>query len=191
MMSEQLPAAVILWQEFRKYLKVETKTSEPEIVRNVIPQTYHEYTSSIPPGLPVEVVHIKITLSNTAPYQPNWPRIVFIGVGIWINPLTEDIPKIPWYADYSNLRIRKPSLDGRCSHPPLLVEPSSRGFPELTEDEGRRGIALFPGHSATIELTMPTIDIPKYEFNIAGSVSKRHFFHYQEKLEIFQSKPNA
>lgn len=183
-MSEQIPASVSLWRELRKYLKVETITSETEIISNKIPKTNYEYTSSIPPGLPVEVVHIKIAIYNTAPWEPNWPLIVFTGVGIWITPLTEDVPKIPWYAEFSNLLIKKPSLHGRCGHPPLLVEPSSRSFQELTEEEGRQGIALFPGDLVTIELTMPTVDIPNYAFNVASSLSHRHFFHYQEKLTV-------
>ena len=189
-MSEQLPTAVTLWQELRKYLKVETEISKPKMVINCIPQTNHQYTKSEPHKTQIEVVHIKVTFNNTAPCDLNWPRVVFTGVGLGITRLSEGVLEKPRWADYPALIIQKPYSGGVNGHP-LFGATSYNGFPELTEDENNHGIALFPGDSATIELTIPTVDIPNYELYIEGSVSRRHLLHYQEKLEILQTQPNS
>jgi hypothetical protein len=45
-------------------------------------------------------------------------------------------------------------------------------------------MALFPGESATLEVAIPVDDIQKHEFRIMGSVSRRHFFHYDRIVRI-------
>ena len=56
----------------QEYLKTEIEVGMPEAV----PKTdrNREY----------EAVNVKVTVSNTAPESDNWPKIVFLGVGLSI-----------------------------------------------------------------------------------------------------------
>lgn len=174
-MSKRLSTSVNLWQEFRKYLRIEWEISKPEIA------TKGRYAGS--DGTKgIEVTHLKVTFINTASEDPGLPRIVFIGVGLGFVPITYKGEDRPIWARI-DVKIQQP--DHWAGLRPRIAWPGeSKEFPETTGDEEKHGFILFPGELATIELTIPTSDITDYEFFVMGNVSQRHFFHYQEKLDI-------
>jgi hypothetical protein len=122
-MSEAIAAEVVLWQHLGKYLKTEVEVGKPELVPEV---RIH--------GRSTECIRLKVRFSNTAPDEPDMPKVVFTGVGTGI------------------------------------VSP------------GRESTA--PPTWAT---ALVTEDIPKYEMHIQGSVSRRHFFHYDRVLAVLKA----
>ena len=107
---------------------------------------------------------IRIEISNIAPKNPEWPKIVFTGVGLSLAPTGEDtqhllsstlktrvtrkseekaseIAVTPWQNDekrqrYSKITYRR--ID-------------NKEFPDITPDEGQHGEVLFPGQSVIYE----------------------------------------
>jgi hypothetical protein len=177
-MSEPIPAEVVLWRQLGKYLKTETEVSEPETI------SYPRRNDR-----PTEVIHLKVRFSNTAVDEADGPRTVFTGVGLGIVKLDSMAPYPPKWT-IQDVKIEKPNQRGQ-SHIVVGARPDGwsyqRQWADLTQDESEHGIALFPGESATLELTIPVRDIPKYELHIQGSVSRRHFFHYDRALRIMQA----
>jgi hypothetical protein len=169
-MPEQLPSAVTLWQEFRKYLQYEIEIGKPEIASKGYYAT--QYARH-----PVEVVNLKVIFKNIAPEEPDWPRIVFIGLGIGVSSTRR-----PYWIRHA-WKVKQPAHDDNHT---IIGSYTYRRFFDLTDEEKSYGIALFPGDSATLEVLIPINDIHNYELCIEGSVSLRHFFHYQEKLDIVQ-----
>lgn len=179
-MSELSPAEVVLWQKLGKHLKTETEVSKPEIISD------GRYR-----GRQTEVLHLKVRFSNTALDEPDFPKIVFTGVGLGIVSLHSRSSTAPKWAKYG-VKMEK---SARTLQSRTIVGAVGSGFTEarrwedLTDDESRGGIALFPGDSATLELTIPLDDIREYELHVEGSVSRRHFFHYDRIVRIPQGKP--
>ena len=173
-MSEQFPAAVNLWQELRKYLKTELEISKPRTAAS----GYNAFRK-------LKVVHLKVTFSNMAPEGPDWPRIVFTGVGIGIVPLDKSFDKKPHWA---SIDAHMKQYGHRKKYYITGSEGNNKFFEELTEEERADGFFLFPGDSWTYELYVPVKDIPNYDFYVEASVSRRHLFHYQEKLTITYMK---
>jgi hypothetical protein len=189
-MSEPMPAEVVLWQQMGKYLKTETEVSKPEVIPCYpIPKR----------GRPTEVVHVKVRFSNMAPDEPDLPKIVFTGVGLGIVRLPDPHPgpksrlsstREPesWWARFG-WKVEQPASKQQSR---TVLGASGGGgedpgrWVDLTRDESAHGIALFPGDSATLELTIPVEDISKYEFHVQGSISRRHFFHYDQIVNIPQ-----
>jgi hypothetical protein len=182
-MPEPLPAEVVLWQQLGRHLKTEVEVSKPETVSD------YRYSKK-----QIEVIHFKVRFSNTAPDEPDWPKIVFTGVGLAMVPLSSrDAHPFPRKWEKFDVKIEKP--DRRLqSHGIFGVQGTGfRGttvaipWEDLTTDESKHGIALFPGDSATLELTIPVDDISKYELHVEGGVSRRHFFHYDRIVRIPQA----
>jgi len=184
-MSEPIPAEVALWQQLGKYLKTETEVSEPETV---------SFPAHANPARkkPHEVVHFRVRFSNTAPDDPEWPKIVFTGLGLGVVPLPDpdarhrfSTREPDWAVHHSWVERPERRHESRT-----VVGASGGGiggpkrWEDLTPDESEHGMALFPGESATLEVTIPVDDIPKYEFYVQGGVSRRHFFHYDRVVSI-------
>ncbi len=179
-MSEPIPAEVALWQELGKYLKTETEISAPEAIQDP------RY------GAPkkVEVVRLNVRFTNTAYCEPDLPWIVFTGVGLSIvEPPPGQRRGAKW--EKYDVKIETP----QHTQPRRTDARHLRGgwgregkeWEDLTPDESAHGIALFPGDSAAIELTIPKEDLRESDFRIHGSVSRRHFFHCDRALAIPQA----
>jgi hypothetical protein len=180
-MSEPSSAEVVLWQQLGKYLKTEMEVSKPEII---------SYPAHANPARksPHEVIHFKVRFSNTAPDRPDCPRVVLTGLGLGILCLHKPRASLsfhgptdePDWAAHGSW-VERPEHN-RQSYP--VVGASRKRWDEVTADESAQGMALFPGESATLEVVIPVDDIQKHEFHIMGSVSRRHFFHYDRIVRI-------
>ena len=169
-MQDHIPTAVILWQELGKYLKTEWEVTKPETATT----GYYAKRGS---DEAEEIVNLKVTFFNTAPERPDWPRIVFTGVGVGLKTSFKH-PR--WTKDPI---IEQPNHSGK-DYIIIGSGASDRVFKELTAPESQYGIALFPGDSATLELTMPANEFNPSHLYIEANISKRHFFHYRHNLDI-------
>jgi hypothetical protein len=135
----------------------------------------------------------KIEIRNMAPEQPEWPKIVFTGVGLSLAHTGQDpqallpsrlkitmnrkpeekaqaIAFTPWQHD-SKLEGLLKIVYGRLDH---------KEFPDITSDERDHGEVLFPGQSLTYEINPTPEILPYLQFRVEGTISRRHLFHYQE-----------
>ena len=178
-MSEPIPTEVVLWQQLGKHLKTEVEVSGPEAIQDL---RYGAIKL-------IEVIRLKVRFSNTAPDAPDLPRIVFTGVGLSIVPLPG--PPENWTSGLEwrsyNVKMEKPARRVQSRTAVGIFPPEAKPWEDLTADESAHGIALFPGDSATLELTIPVDDIRKSELHVQGSVSRRQFFHYDQIVKIPQA----
>ena len=147
---------------------------------------------------------IGISVSNTAPEGPDWPKIVFMGVGLSVSYLGGAANNI----SLSQLISRevKPEETPRLEGPlwqqddkfkELLQMRDHRvvgqDFPDITHDEGTHGKVLFPGQSVVFEMDVPSQIVPYLQFRVDGTISRRHLFHYEETIVMPESftKPLA
>jgi hypothetical protein len=156
-----------LWTDLQGYFRTELDIGAPEVVPATGRIREHESVSA------------KITVTNTAPESDNWPKIVFVGVGVSITSLYGPSVRHPEItADRSGLQTSEGSRDGQR----IYARSSGEAFPEITSDEKRFGDVLFPGQSITYEVKIPSQDIPYTEFHVEGTVSRRHLLHCEHKL---------
>ncbi len=170
-MSNDSFATVALWEDLQGYMVTKMELGAPEVVTD----NNRQY----------EACKVIVTVSNTAPDDPDFPRIVFMGVGLSVADLKRGdrgdnvLPK--WAK-----QVQRP---GTGAPPPQGVGPKylrlfGGGFPEITSDENQHGDVLFPGQTVTYMVNVPTSDIPYFKFRVEGTVSRRHLFHYQHGLPM-------
>lgn len=61
---------------------------------------------------------------------------------------------------------------------------SGTEFPETTSDEKRFGAFIYPGQHVNLELFVPAQDLPLLKFRLTATVSRRHFFHFEQNFNI-------
>ena len=175
--------------ELRGYLKSQIELSGPE-----------------PTHDQKQVIKVKITSTNTAPDDTDWPKVVFTGVGLSIAQVGQDtgitLPGKLGTVGPNKLISDVLRKDGKGESPSLDGPPwqnddkfetlsritfnrtDSQPFPEITEDERKHGEALFPGESITYEMDVPLQMAPDLQLRVEGTVSRRHLLHYQETFSI-------
>jgi hypothetical protein len=156
-----------LWADLQEYLQAELEIGEPEVMPAEGRNPEHETISA------------RITATNTAPESDNWPKVVFVGVGVSITSFYGPSVRHPVITtDRSGLQTSQDPRDGQR----IYARTSGETFPEITSDETRFGDVLFPGQSITYEVKIPTQDMPYTEFHVEGTVSRRHLLHYEHTL---------
>ncbi|MFH0914091.1 MAG: hypothetical protein V1849_02230, partial [Chloroflexota bacterium] len=145
------------------------------------------------------ITKVKVIVSNTAPEEPNWPKIVFMGVGLSVARLgdtstisphqlrsrevrpdeTPELELPPWWQDDKFKRFSEIRYNRILGQDFRIV---GQDFPDATSDERAHGEVLFPGQSVIFEMDVPPQEIPYLQFRVDGTVSRRHLFHYQETL---------
>lgn len=167
--DQEFSDTVALWGDLRKYLKTEMEVGEPEIQTPSSGQ--REY----------EACKVKVTVTNTAPDNPDWPVIVFMGVGLGVVDLTlgslNNPPK--WLR-----KLKRENTEGDRGLQPRYGRIVGDDFPRITSDEQQHGDVLFPGESVTYQMDVPSEDIPHFELCVEATVSRRHLFHYRQVLPM-------
>lgn len=169
-----------LYRQFQSYLKTKMELGSFESTQKET-------------GRQQALTKVKISVSNTASEEPNWPKIVFMGIGLSVAYLGENISNISPHELTS--REGKSEKILRLGGPPWQQDDQFRSltetrynrivgqdFPDATSNEGIHGKMLFPGQSVTFEIDVPTQTIPYLQFRVEGTVSRRHLLHYQETL---------
>lgn len=134
---------------------------------------------------------IKATICNTAPVEPDYPMIVFMGVG-----LKFQLPKPP--ISVQRMKNQGALIIDRTNAPqdnPIPSDNAMRAdtpdFPPFTSDEQKHGHILFPGQSITYELNL-TIkecpDVTQVKLWAEGTISRRHLLHHSKEIPIVSER---
>ena len=134
---------------------------------------------------------IKVTISNSAPTELNYPMIVFMGVG-----LKFQLPRPP-------LSVQRMKNQGALKID-LANAPHSNPFPPdkamsvdlptyhpFTSDERKHGFILFPGESVTYEFNLTAKECPdvtQIKLWAEGTISRRHLLHHSKEIPIASEK---
>jgi hypothetical protein len=167
------------YRQFQSYLKTQMELSSFESARKET-------------GRQQALTKVKVVVSNTAPAVPDGPKIVFTGVGLTVILLGE--PGNTWPPRVI-VRREEPDETPASQGPPWQQDDKfkgliqtryqrvhGRGFPDATPDEMTHGEVLFPGQSVVFEMDVPSQVIAYLQFQVDGTVSRRHLFHHQETL---------
>lgn len=155
-------------------------------------QSFEKYLSTHIEQIGTELAPvIKIEILNKAPSSPEWPKIVFTGVGVSLantggddraflprrlntrisrksEEEPDEIPMIPWqHTKKELLKITYNRID-------------RNDFPDITRDEMQHGEVLFPGESVVYEMDVTMDSLPYIQFKVEGTVSRRHLLHFEE-----------
>lgn len=139
---------------------------------------------------------IKVTVTNTAPIEPQWPSVVFTGIGLAAEYVT-DLMKSPAreskVRDIFRIMEKQERLKVDRTNAPKInpfrkegvVRVVNETFPHITNDESKHGDYLFPGQSITYEMSVTLKECPDIndmKFWVEGTISRRHLFHCNKEL---------
>lgn len=135
---------------------------------------------------------IKVTVSNTAPTEPEFPAVVFMGLALFVGfPKDEDkilqrwhkvnIPKVDMKNAPQNMD------DIRITTRNYFPRMSGKYFPNVTADESSHGYFLFPGSHIVYEMNVllaECSDLNDMKLWVEGTVSRRHLYHISKEVRI-------
>jgi hypothetical protein len=167
------------YRQLRSYLKTQMELSSFE-------------STPKETGRQQALAKVKVMVSNTAPALSDWPKVVFMGVGLSVMSLGETRN-----TSSHRFAVRKVEADEAQALPgtPWQQDDKFKGlsqtryhrvhgqdFPDATPDERTHGEVLYPGQSVIFEMDVPPQVIPYLQFQVDATVSRRHLFHHQETL---------
>ena len=169
-----------LLQSLGKYLNTDVGITCGKISSVVSRGTEH-------PTVDRDGYSIIATISNTAPEEPSYPLIVFMGVGLKIQFPNTSHRTITRMHNQNNLKVDK----SNANKDPFSVEESVRidspEYPAFTSDELKHGHILFPSQSVKYELSLTAKecpDIKELKVWAEGTISRRHLFHHSRIVPI-------
>ena len=131
--------------------------------------------------------NVKATISNTAPKEPDYPMVVFMGVGLKFKMLKLPI-SIQRMKNQGALKIDLTNAPQRNPFPP---DEANRvdlpTYPPFTPDEQKHGYILFPGESITYEYNLTAKECPdvkEIKLWAEGTISRRHLLHHSKEIKI-------
>ena len=175
MNSEDIPDAVNLWKSLRSLLKVKIEVASPELIHRRV------FGGS---GGQFECVVATVTVSNEARKDPEWPSIVFMGVGLTAK-IAQDSP--PDFNEWYQRMERVGPEDSPARHPDSgkgVRRIHGRAFMPITPNEEGYGDSLFPGQMVVYKVPIPLELVDGISFQVEGGVSPRHFFRFTETLPV-------
>ena len=151
---------------------------------------------------PTQVIRVKI--QNTAIPFPEWPKVVFMGVGLSLahaggdtqafrpsklkikisRESEQEVQKTattPWEHDPKRERLAKIEFHRL----------DSKEFPDTTGEESAHGEMLFPGQSVIYEIDVTPDLLPYLQFRVEGNLSRRYLFRCEETftMPLIVTKP--
>lgn len=156
---------ILLFESLHHYLSTTVEVEEGLIVPVA---RYRQRTH--------EVNQVSVTVTNTAPVMPPWPKVVFIGVGLSID---RSIKPSHWEIETS----KRAEAGATADHDPLTFDSIPT---EAPVDERRHGYVLQPGESVRFRLTIPKEQMPA-DIRVHGSISRQHLFGIEKDLVIERS----
>lgn len=129
--------------------------------------------------------NIVVTVNNTAPTEPKWPLIVFTRVNLMFkrgkygNGVIMQ-RKTHLKRDTTNANGSWPSLGSLIGESEASGFASGNPLPDITSDDRKSGITLFPGQSVTYEMSLPVEDLK--DFWVEGTISRQYLFHHAKEL---------
>lgn len=131
----------------------------------------------------IEVIPVKITVTNTAEKSPKGPNIVFMGVnlGFQNKGANMHLALRRWIKDCKISRTYGSQAVLHTTGERLDI--AGEAFPPVTSDERRHGEVLFPGDSIEYEIFMPMKHKDDGHFEVSATISRRHLFHFHRVIE--------
>ena len=130
---------------------------------------------------------IKATISNTAPTEPDYPMIVFMGVGLKFQLPTPPI-SIQRMKNQGALKVDLTNASQNNPFPPdKTVRVDFPDYPPFTSDERKHGYILFPGESIIYEFNLTAKECPdvtQIKLWAEGTISRRHLLHHSKEMAI-------
>jgi len=133
----------------------------------------------------IEVIPVKITVTNTADKSLKGADIVFMGVNLSFQnstPNTINTTLRRWIRECKISRTYG-SQDIQLDNTGDRMDISGEAFPPVTSDERRHGEVLFPGDSIEYEIFMPMKHKDDGHFEVSATISRRHLFHCHRVIE--------
>ncbi len=136
--------------------------------------------------------NIKVTVSSTAPTEPEFPAVVFMGLALFVNfkDNEENILK-RWHDErLPKVELKNaPQTRDKVGSNPKNQFPLTNGkyFPVITEDERSHGYYLLPGQSITYDMNVllaECLDLSDMKLWVEGTISRRHLFHCQKEIML-------
>ena len=132
--------------------------------------------------------NIRVTISNTAPTESNYPLIVFVGVGLRVQFPKTLQRSIQRMKNQDNLTV---DLSNATQSNPLPISEAIRvdspEYPHLTSDEQKHGHILFPNQSIIYDMSLTAKECPninEIKLWAEGTISRRHLFHQSKQITI-------
>lgn len=134
---------------------------------------------------------IEVTVSNTAPTEPEFPAIVFMGLALFVNFKNNEEEILERWR-HTNL----PKVDSKYAPriKPAKNQPrnyfprgSKEYFPVITEDERSHGYYLLPGQYIVYEMNVlldECLDLTDMKLWVEGTMSRRHLYHISKEVRI-------
>lgn len=135
---------------------------------------------------------IKVTVSNTAPTEPKFPAVVFMGLALFVNFKDNEENVLKRWHDK---KLPKVELKYAPQHVETVKtlprnyfpRGNKEYFPVITEDERRHGYYLLSGQSITYDMNVllaECLDLSDMKLWVEGTISRRHLFHCQKEIML-------
>jgi len=136
--------------------------------------------------------NVKVNISNTAPTEPDYPLIVFMGVGLKVQFPKTSHRTIQRMKNESTLKVDLTDAPQSNPFPPSEAQRlDTPEYPALTSDEKKHGHVLFPGQSIVYDLSLTAKecpDITQIKLWVEGTISRRHLLHHSKEIPIASEK---
>lgn len=179
-------------KNFHKYLTTKIETS-----RNVA----NIRVEKRDPGRPFRVEHsivqydchdIRVTVSNTAPTEPKFPAVVFMGVALFVDFGKNQDKVLQRWKEFNMPKVDLKNADQSVDDIRIGLKnqfPSTREkyFPKITHDERSHGYSLFPGESITYDMNVllaECLELKDMKLWVEGTISRRHLYHLTKEISL-------
>ncbi|MFC1933702.1 hypothetical protein ACFLUK_02495 [Chloroflexota bacterium] len=173
--------AYISLKNLGKYLNTDVGVTCEKITRNALRGSGRQ-------TIETDGYSVKVTISNTAPTELDYPMIVFMGVGLKIQFPGTSHRTIPRMKNESTLKVDLTNAPHSNPFPPdKALRVDFPDYPPFTPDERKHGYILFPGQSITYDLSLTAKecpDIKQMKLWAEGTISRRHLLHHSKEIAI-------
>ena len=186
------PNDFALYKNLQKYLNTRIETS-----RGIVNIREEERVPFGQRRKPARIVQydchdIKVTVSNTAPTEPRFPAVVFMGLALFVN-FKDNEEKI--LRRWNDMKLPKVDLnnapqsvdDIRITSRNYFPRGNKKYFPVITEGERSHGYYLLSGQSITYDMNVllaECLDLDDMKLWVEGTISRRHLFHCQKEIML-------
>lgn len=135
---------------------------------------------------------IKVTVSNTAPTEPEFPAVIFMGLALFVNFKNNEENILKRWHDERLPKIEQkyaPQYSKTVNTLPRNYFPrgNKEYFPIITEDERSHGYYLLPGQHIVYEMNVllaECLDLNDMKLWVEGTVSRRHLYHISKEVRL-------
>lgn len=133
---------------------------------------------------------IRLIVSNNAPTEPEYPKVVFTGLALFVDFGKEQDKVLRRWKEYnlpkvdlknSDQTVDVVSINPRNQFPPT----NNKYFPNSTHDEKGHGYSLFPGEYISYDMNVllaECMDLSEMKIWVEATISRRHLFHFAKEI---------